>query len=220
MVAFALALLFLAGSVGYVVGSRSADSAGGRRDADSAEVGFLLDMIAHHEQAIEMSRVALAASMPVGVESFAIEVVADQQYEVGVMEALLHRWGHPRQDGDDLSMGWMGAPVADDRMPGLASPEAMASLADARGDEAAAWWLSLMTNHHEGGVHMADAAVERVSDPYVKALAERMARNQAMEINEYASARRRNGLAAPDDPGKIPVPPSEDGGEHGGDDHG
>lgn len=88
-VALAIALLFLAASIGYFVGARDRANEG-----STADVGFLLDRIAHHEQAVEMSRIALAGGMPVGVDSFAIEVVADQQYEVGMMEALLHRWGH------------------------------------------------------------------------------------------------------------------------------
>jgi uncharacterized protein (DUF305 family) len=210
LVAFAVALLFLAGSVGYYAGTRSTDAAGG-----DAEVGFLLDMIAHHEQAIEISRTALAGSMPEGVQSFAVEVVADQQYEVGKMETLLESWGHARQREDGAAtMDWMGDPVPLDRMPGLASEDDLDRLADARGEEAGALWLALMSNHHRGGVHMAEAAVGRVDDRRVRALAERMARIQAVEINEYESARRRLGLEIPSGLESVPVPAG------GGDGHG
>jgi uncharacterized protein (DUF305 family) len=210
LVALAAALLFLAGCVGYVAGSRT-DDAGG-----DAEVGFLLDMIAHHEQAIEMSRTALAGSMPEGVESFAIEVVADQQYEVGKMETLLEEWGHPRQrDDDERTMGWMGEPVPLERMPGLASDGDLDRLGAARGDDAGALWLALMSNHHRGGVHMAEAAIARVEDRRVRALAERMARIQAVEVNEYESARRRLGLEVPIGLGSVPVPVGKSDGGHG-----
>lgn len=212
LAAFAVALLFLAGSVGYGIGTRTADTGG-----SEAEVGFLLDMIAHHEQAVEMSRTALAGAMPEGVESFALEVVADQQYEVGIMETMLRQWGHPRQRDDEPSMGWMGDPVPLERMPGLASPADMERLADARGDEAGALWLALMTNHHRGGVHMAEAAVDLVDDPHVEALARRMARIQAVEINEYDAARRRLGLDVPAGLQSVPVPERSagDGGSGG-----
>jgi uncharacterized protein (DUF305 family) len=197
-----VALLFLAGSAGYAIGTRTAGEDGG----GAADVGFLQDMIAHHEQAVEMSRTALAGDLPPGIESFAIEVVADQQYETGLMETVLRRWGHSRQRPDGEAMAWMGEPVAVERMPGMASADDLERLADARGDEAGALWLALMTNHHLGGVHMAESALERADDPVVRDLAERTARNQRIEVNEYAAARARLGLPVPDGLGSVPVP--------------
>jgi uncharacterized protein (DUF305 family) len=205
--ALAVAAAFLCASVGYVIGQRP-------DRPSAAEVGFLLDMVAHHEQAVELSRAALADDLPAGVESFAVEVVADQQYEIGIMEAVLQRWGHARQDEDGLTMGWMGDPVPDDRMPGLASAADIARLGRARGDEAAALWLALMTTHHQGGIHMASAAVSRVDDPYVHALATRMARNQRIEIEEYAAVATRLGLAAPTGLTSVPVPVGESHDSH------
>ena len=215
VVALSLALLFLAGSIGYVVGGRS----GADEEPSAAELGFLTDMIVHHEQAVSMSRIALSASMPEGVTSFALEVVADQRYEIGIMEALLQRWGTPPDDADDEAMAWMGRPVAEDAMPGLASEADLDRLSDARGDDAAALWLAMMTAHHEGGVHMASAATSRVDDPYVLALAERMARVQRMEINEYDAVRNRLGLPVPTGLQPVPMPSVDDEGSdehHGG----
>lgn len=207
LVAFAGALLFLAGSLGYALGTRSASDRG-----SAADVGFLHDMIAHHEQAVEMSRTALAGDLPPGVESFAIEVVADQQYETGLMETVLRRWGQSRQTADGEAMAWMGEAVDVERMPGMASAADLDRLADARGDEAGALWLALMTNHHLGGVHMAEAALERADDPVVRDLAERTARNQRIEVVEYAAARARLGLPVPDGLESVPVPDRPDHG--------
>lgn len=190
LVALALAVAFACGSVGYAVGNRP-------ERPNAAETGFLFDMIAHHEQAVELSRLALADDLPPGIAAFATEVVADQQYEIGVMEAVLRRWGRPRQDDDGTAMAWMGMAVPDEDMPGLASPDDVRRLGAVRGDEAAALWLRLMTAHHEGGIHMASAAVGLVDDPYVRDLAGRMARNQRIEVNEYAAAARRLGLPPP-----------------------
>ena len=215
LVALSLALLFLAGSIGFVVGGRG----GSDNDPSAAELGFLTDMILHHEQAVSMSRTALSASMPEGVTSFALEVVADQRYEIGIMEALLQRWGSPPDDADDEAMAWMGEPVAEDAMPGLASQADLDRLSDARGDEAAALWLAMMSAHHEGGVHMASAAATRIDDPYVKALAERMARVQRIEINEYEAMRVRLGLPVPTGLQPRPMPEADESGSeehHGG----
>lgn len=138
--------------------------------------------------------VALSDDLPAGVQSFVVEVVADQQYEIGVMEQQLRAWGHARQDDDGLAMGWMGHAMPDAEMPGLASQADLDRLADLRGDGAAALWLTLMRAHHEGGVAMASVAAERAGDPFVRTLAARMARNQRIEITEYDRVRQRLGL--------------------------
>lgn len=188
VVALAAACLFLAASVGHVIGVRT----GGDVAPSAADGGFLVDMIAHHEQAVELSKIALSRPMPEGVRSFALEVLSDQRYEIGLMEATLRRWGLPVADEDGVVMGWMGHEVADDEMPGLASPAEIEALSDAATpEEVASRWLQLMTVHHEGGVDMADAGAARVRDPFVRQLAGRIARNQRIEINEYAAVRTR-----------------------------
>ena len=190
LAALAVACLFLAGSIGFVVGTRTAG--GSPSDADT---GFLIDMIAHHEQAVELSKIALSRPMPDGVRSFALEVLSDQRYEIGLMEATLRGWGEPVSDDDGVVMGWMDHELPDDQMPGLASPADIDALSDASTpEEVATRWLELMTVHHEGGVHMAEAGAARVKDPFVRGLAERIARNQRIEINEYAAVRTRLGL--------------------------
>ena len=188
LASLAAACLFLAASVGYLVGVRTS-APGAPSEADA---GFLVDMIAHHEQAVELSKIALSRPMPDGVRSFALEVLSDQRYEIGVMEATLRSWDEPVADDDGVVMGWMDHEVPDDEMPGLASPDDIDALSDATTpEEVASRWLQLMTVHHEGGVHMADAGAARVRDPFVRGLAERIARNQRIEINEYAAVRTR-----------------------------
>ena len=90
----------------------------------------------------------------------------------------------------------MAIPV--DEMPGLASEAELAALREASGEAADALFVALMQDHHRAGVAMAEAAAERASDPWVRELAERMARNHAIEINEMDAARRCTGLV--DDP--------------------
>lgn len=60
--------------------------------------------------------------------------------------------------------------------------------------DADALFLELMAEHHRGGIHMADYAADNASDPGARALAARMARNQAIEVNEYARTAERLGL--------------------------
>lgn len=191
----ALALLWLGGAIGFVVGVR--DSAPG---PETADVGYLQDMISHHEQALEMSLLELSRSREPGVQVFAREILQFQSYEVGLMEARLREWGYLRENRPDSAMAWMGmaTPVAD--MPGLATEDQMSRLRDAQGTEADRLFLELMATHHRGGADMGLAAAERASDEWVAELAARQARNQIIEINELILASDRLGLEADIEP--------------------
>lgn len=76
----------------------------------------------------------------------------------------------------------------------------MGALRGAEGADADALYLDLMAEHHRGGAHMADFAADQADDPGVRALAARMARNQAIEIAEFARTAKRRGF-------DIEVPP-------------
>lgn len=156
------------------------------RPFNDADVGFLQDMLTHHEQAVEMAAVITApgsgASAP--VRQFANEVVVLQRREIGVMETLLDVWGVER--GEGLSaMGWMGMPGPVTAMPGYQTAASMTGLSSASGLERDGMFLNMMREHHAGGVQMS-AAVQRFGkEGRVFELAARMAANQASEIGEY-----------------------------------
>lgn len=191
-----LAFAFLGGAVTYFVGERG-DSPPG---ASSADVGFLQDMITHHEQALtlSLSQVENGTATSGGARIFAKEILQQQSWEIGLMQRQLGIWGYRREDRPAMVMEWMGMATPADEMPGLASDAELAALREASGEQADALFIALMQDHHRGGVAMAEAAAERASDPWVRELAERMARNQAIEINEMEAARGRTGL--PEDP--------------------
>lgn len=181
------AFCFVSGIVGYTVSER-------RRPAgDSVDVGFYQDMITHHEQAVEIAKLAVANGENTLVREFALEVIIFQQYEIGVMRERLTAWGYG-SDRPDTAMAWMGMPVPPDAMPGLATGEQLEQLRAARGAAADALFLGLMAEHHRGGVHMASYAVTHANTSAARALAARMARNQATEINEYRQTAINLGL--------------------------
>lgn len=183
-------LLVLAAAAGFLVAwLRDAPP-----DSDSVDVGFLQDMSSHHEQAIELSNVALVNDVGPDVAVFAREILFFQGWEMGLMERQLHQWGYRREQRPDIAMGWMGDPTPVDAMPGLAAEADVERLRQSSGPEAAALFVELMQAHHEGGVHMADYAAEHASDPFVRDLAQRMARNQAIEIQELEAAAKRADL--------------------------
>lgn len=187
------ALLFLAGAVGYFIGTRGI---GGRPGPDSVDVGFLQDMISHHEQAIAMAMIEITAGTEPGIQVFAREILYFQAYEIGLMERKLGEWGYEREERSETAMEWMDMPLPVDDMPGLASEEEMHVLGDSTGRDVDALFVPLMQDHHRGGVHMAAYAAQNAADPFVRDLAARMARNQRIEVGELEAARDRVGLPA------------------------
>lgn len=199
VVVLVAAFAFLGGAIGYFVGHGRAPG------GDSVDVGFYQDMITHHEQAQEMAAVELENGTDQTVRSFAREILIQQSFEIGVMNAKLDEWGYSRGDRPDTAMAWMGSPVPVDSMPGLATPAQIAQLRAAKGRDADGLFLSLMAAHHLGGIHMAGFAATHADDDGVRILAKRMQYNQASEINEFSTAADRLGLPKI---ATVPVPPT------------
>lgn len=193
-----VALAFLGFAVGIFV---SRDNPPG---ADSTDVGFYQDMISHHDQAIQMATLAVPKAENPTVRGFASDVLAFQEWEMGVMDRTLHEWGYSRADRSPTAMQWMGMAVPVEEMPGMATEEEMQALTDASGLEFDTMFLQLMADHHSGGLHMAEYAAANADDHDVRELAARMARNQAIEINEYVALGERAGLDL--DIERVPVP--------------
>jgi uncharacterized protein (DUF305 family) len=171
---------------------------------DSVDVGFLQDMLTHHDQALGVATLTIAEGEDPVVRSFAREVLTEQAYETGVMTQKLDDWGYSRQERSDQAMAWMGmaVPVAD--MPGLLSQEELDQINAASGREIDALFLEKMAEHHRGGLHMAQYAAEHAGDADVRALAARMVRNQSGEINEYRLAARQRGFDVDIPPASVP----------------
>ena len=187
-VGLVVALLFLAGAVGYIIGQERPPG------ESSADVGFLRDMTTHHDQAVEMANLVVERATEPLVRTFAREVLLTQRYELGLMSAWLGQWGYDYDAERPEAMAWMGVPTPLDEMPGMASAVQMDALRRAQGRQVDALFLAMMSEHHRGGADMAATALRVVKDADVRALAEAVARNQRIEINEYQAARQRLGL--------------------------
>ena len=180
VVILVLACAFLAGAAGYLIGDRTSGP------PDSAvDTGFLHDMLDHHEQAVTMASVTTASASDPVVRDFAREVLIEQRYEIGLMDAYLQARDEERGDPDRDAMAWMGMGMPLAQMPGYASEEELAALQAADPEDQNELFLELMIAHHRGGVAMAEYAARHAEDPRVRRLAEVMADVQAKEIIEY-----------------------------------
>lgn len=157
---------------------------------DGVDVGFLRDMVDHHDQAVQMASIATHQGLDPGVERFAFEVVLGQRWELGRMYAWLQDWGYPLGDPErEDAMAWMGHPVPVADMAGMQRPEDVERLADAPDELARSrLFLEMMIDHHRGAVHMADYAAEHASTSKERQFAAVVAANQAREAREYELA--------------------------------
>jgi uncharacterized protein (DUF305 family) len=151
---------------------------------DSAEAGFLRDMSTHHAQAIDMAMTAHAGSDNPQIVTLAADIATVQQAQVGYMQAWLRGW-HLDPTGTKPPMSWMpdgAASVVDGLMPGMATPAQLDSLHKATGKQLDIQFLTLMRQHHLGGIHMAQEILNRSKNEDIDWLAGSMVSAQQGEI--------------------------------------
>jgi uncharacterized protein (DUF305 family) len=146
----------------------------------AGDIAFAQDMIPHHEQALEMSALALAADASPEVTALAKEIQAAQDPEIVLMRSWLRDWGaeelpHSGGPGEESD-------GHEHEMPGMATGEQLLALAEARGAEFDALWIDLMVAHHEGAIEMAEQVAQTTDDLEVQALAAEIIEAQAQEI--------------------------------------
>jgi len=134
--------------------------------ADSVDVGFAQDMSVHHNQAIDMSAIALTSTSDPLVRNLAFDMLTSQQNQVGQMQGWLAIWDRAPV-GADGYMGWMtgsdhshamtdgemtdgGGSVS--AMPGMASSDDLAGLRQATGIDVDVLFLQLMLRHRRRSV--------------------------------------------------------------------
>lgn len=184
LLALAAVVLLVVG--GWAVGRLTAPSTGYPAEG-SPEAGFARDMQAHHQQAVEMSMLVRDRTDDPEIRQLAYDAARTQQHQAGQMYGWLSVWGLP-QASPGPAMAWMdgdtkhnpspGGPT----MPGMATAAELEALEDAEGLRAEQLYLDLMIPHHQAGVVMAQAVLERTENPAVRSLAQSIVTSQQAEI--------------------------------------
>lgn len=144
-----------AGSDAAYIARARADSL--RNPYVEADVEFMYNMIGHHAQAITMARMAPTHGASPEVQRLAARIINAQHDEIATME----RWLRDRQkpvpqipaDGS-APMMLMNGETMHMLMPGMLTPEQLAALDAARGEEFDKLFLTDMISHHRGAVSM------------------------------------------------------------------
>jgi uncharacterized protein (DUF305 family) len=195
----AVTALVATGAITYAVaGDEGASDAA--PTADSADAGFARDMAVHHQQAVEMSYVVRDRTDDEEVRRLAYDIAQTQANQRGMLLGWLDMWELPKVSSDP-PMTWMGmgdAAAGKDGalMPGMATNAEMKRLGELDGKRAEVFYLQLMTDHHKGGVHMAQACVRACEVGVEKRLARGMVEGQESEIELMAGMLEERGAAA------------------------
>ena len=124
----------------------------------ASDAQFMRGMIPHHQQALEMSRLAPDRTNFPELLEIAGKIEAAQGDEIAFME----QWLTSRGESIDQSHAHTGHHT----MKGMATEAQMASLAAASGVEFDRQFLSLMIAHHEGAIDMVEALMEQPGSAY------------------------------------------------------
>ena len=175
-VALAVAALLLGACGSHDMGSMdTGDSTQESADFNDADVMFAQQMIPHHEQAIEMSDIALDPNTgaSAAVIALATQIKGAQDPEISQMKNLLTTWGMPME---------MGSMDHSSMMDGMLSLEEMDTLGQLKGAEFDKAWAKGMITHHEGAIKMANDVLAHGKNSEILALANAVVSGQTAEI--------------------------------------
>jgi len=150
-------------------------------DHNEQDVAFASDMIPHHQQAIQMAKMAQAHAGSTEVKQLADDIEAAQGPEINTMTGWLEAWGENASSGSMSGMGNGGS--MDGEMPGMMSNGDLEKLDHATGATFDQMWLRGMIAHHEGAVEMADTEIGQGQNSDAVALAKEIKAAQTAEIN-------------------------------------
>jgi uncharacterized protein (DUF305 family) len=129
------------------------------REFTEADVHFMTGMIAHHAQAVLISRLAPQNGASEQVQTLAARIINAQKGEIKTMQRWLRDRGQPvpkvHIEGLNLMIHGMGGHHSSHKnMRGMLSQDQIEKLADARGAEFDRLFLTYMIDHHKGAVTM------------------------------------------------------------------
>ncbi|MFF8400251.1 DUF305 domain-containing protein [Streptomyces sp. NPDC014846] len=193
----AAAVLVAAGAITYAVAEDTGGADPKTPAADSADAGFARDMAVHHQQAVEMSYIVRDRTGDEDVRRLAYDIAQTQSNQRGMLLGWLDLWGLPKVSADP-PMTWMGMgdmPAGKDGalMPGMATNSELKKLGSLKGKQAEVLYLQLMTDHHKGGIHMAEGCVAKCTVGVEKRLAQGMVDAQQSELQVMAGMLEERG---------------------------
>ena len=151
-------------------------------DLSSDDVMFLQMMIPHHQQAIDISDLALTKSADPELLALAKDIRDEQAAEIVKMKAWLDKAGADLDPGHSMGHG----------MGGMLSDSELAALKAATGKNFDLLWLKGMTGHHVGAIDMA-TMIEDADNDEIKSFGQAIVTSQSAQNKQMAAMIKRMG---------------------------
>jgi uncharacterized protein (DUF305 family) len=149
------------------------DEVVGSGQLTGADIMFLQMMIPHHQQAVDISNLALSKSKDAELLALATSIRDSQADEIIQMKQWL------KDAGADIEMGHsMG-----DSMGGMLDESELAALKSATGSAFDRLWLQGMTGHHDGAIHMTQM-IEDAKNLTIKEFGQAVVTAQTAQIKQ------------------------------------
>jgi len=138
---------------------------------------FIANMIAHHQGAVDMAKLAQKNTKHQELKSMANDIISAQEGEISKMESWQKDWGYPSTSADNMmdhsAMGMM------DSMAGMT-----AELEGKTGDDFDKAFVEQMIMHHQSAIDMAAPGEQNAEHQEVKDLAKAIVSAQTKEIQQ------------------------------------
>lgn len=154
---------------------------------NDADVTFASDMIQHHAQALQMVDLARGRTLNPRVHQLVEDIQAAQGPEIEQLTDWLTAWdrpvpatvrdhtnAHSEHDMSEVDMG--------QDMPGMMTEDQIDELADAADSEFQTLWLTMMVQHHQGAIEMAQTEQRHGESTAARDLARQIEEAQTAEI--------------------------------------
>jgi uncharacterized protein (DUF305 family) len=135
-----------------------------------ADIMFLQMMIPHHQQAVDISDLAISKSKDAELLALAKKIRADQADEIVQMKAWLKDAGASEDMGHSM-----------DGMGGMLNDAELSALKIESGSKFDILWLKGMTGHHDGAIHMTQM-IEDAQNADIKAFGVKVIADQSAQI--------------------------------------
>ncbi|MCX5334574.1 DUF305 domain-containing protein [Streptomyces sp. NBC_00140] len=149
---------------------------------NAQDVSFAQGMIPHHRQALEMAELATDRASSAQVKDLAARIEKAQDPEIKTMSGWLKSWGEEVPEAGASMPGMDHG--SESGMPGMMDGADMEELGKAAGKDFDTMFLTMMVEHHEGAVDMAETEKTKGRYEPATAMADDIVTAQTAEIEE------------------------------------
>lgn len=146
-----------------------------------ADVMFLQMMIPHHQQAIDISNIALKTSKDSELLALADTIIKAQTVEI----LQMNTWLKEAEATTDMGHSMSG-------LGGMLDDAELSALSAATGKTFDTLWLEGIIGHHDGAIHMT-TMIRDASNPDIKSFGANVVKDQSAQIVQMKAMLRRIG---------------------------